>query len=66
MLLPFQPTVEMGVSGGKRDAGITHLNHQIHLVEVALELLFRLSNVPWIPLNRRCFHGTTKTGQGAS
>ena len=57
---------KVGVSCGEGNTCITQLNHQINLVEVALELLFRLSNVPWIPLNRRCFHGTTKTGQGAS
>ena len=49
-----------------RDARIPHLDHQIHLVEIAAQLLFRLGDVARIPLNRRRTHGTTNTGQGAS
>ena len=61
MLLAFQPAIEMRMPCGQRDTGIAHLNHQVNLFEVAFELLLRLGDVAWIPLNRWCTHGITRT-----
>ena len=38
---------------GQRDAGIAHLNHQIHLGEIGVERTLSLGNVARIPLNGR-------------
>ena len=66
MLLALQPTVEMGVARGQRDTGIAHLNNQIYLVEMALELLLRLGDVAGIPLDRWGAHERKRTEQTAS
>ena len=66
MLFALEPAVQVGVTSGQRNAGVPHLNHQVHLVQVAFELLLRLGDMAWIPLNRGSTHGTTNTGQGAS
>ena len=63
MLLAVDPTVEMGMARGQRDAGITHLNHQIHHVEVAAQLLLRLGDVAGVPLNRWRTHNGTTNGE---
>ena len=52
--------------GGQGDPRIADLDHEIHLVEVALELLLRFGDVAGVPLNGGGTHGTTSTGQGAS
>ena len=64
VLLAVDPTVEVGMARGQRDAGIAHLDHQIHLVEMAAQLLLRLGDVAGVPLNRwRTHNGTTNGGQ---
>ena len=70
------------MAGGQGDAGIPHLQHQIHLVEIGAEGLLRFGDVARIPLDQRLLgprlgrgepggwgrahQGTTITGQGAS
>ena len=72
MLLAADPALQAGMPGGQGDAGIAHLDHQVDLRQVAVEGLFSLGNVAWVPLNRRRVdaelqhQGTTRTGHGAS
>ena len=40
------------MAGGQRNAGIPHLDHQIHFGEVLGEGLLGLGDMTWIPLNR--------------
>ena len=58
MLLALDPAVEVGVPGGQGDPRIADLDHEIHLVEVALELLLGFGDVARVPLNRGGTHGT--------
>ena len=46
------------MASGCGDAGITHLDHQIHLGQMAIQGPFRLGDVARIPLDRRS--GTTE------
>ena len=49
----MDPALQAGMARGQRDAGIAHLNHQIHLGEIAAKRALSLGNVAWIPLNCR-------------
>ena len=53
VLLALDPALQAGMARGQRDAGIAHLNHQIHLGEIGVERTLSLGNVAWIPLNSR-------------
>ncbi len=72
MLLALNPTLQTGVAGGRRDAGIANLDHQVDLGQVVGERALCFGDVARIPLNRRgratqqLTHGTTITGQGAN